>query len=61
MSYKEFSYFYDYFNYNADYDALFNKIVQLAAQEKVTDGIVCDLGCGTGELAFRETVPERNC
>jgi len=53
MSYKEFSYFYDYFNYNADYDALFNKIVQLAATQNIKEGIVCDLGCGTGELAFR--------
>ena len=26
MSYKEFSYFYDYFNYNADYDTLFKNI-----------------------------------
>lgn len=53
MSYKEFSYFYDYFNYNADYDKLFNHIVSMAAQRGVTKGIVCDLGCGTGEIAFR--------
>ncbi len=26
MSYKEFSYFYDYFNYNADYDKLFSHL-----------------------------------
>ncbi len=53
MSYKEFSYFYDYFNYNADYDKLFDKIVSLASRRGVKTGIVCDLGCGTGELAFR--------
>lgn len=53
MSYKEFSYFYDYFNYNADYDKLFDKIVSLASWRGVKTGIVCDLGCGTGELAFR--------
>ena len=53
MSYKEFSYFYDYFNYNADYDKLFDKIVSLASRQGVKTGIVCDLGCGTGELAFR--------
>jgi len=53
MSYKEFSYFYDYFNYNADYDKLFDTIVSMAASQNVTKGIVCDLGCGTGELAFR--------
>lgn len=53
MSYKEFSYFYDYFNYNADYDKLFLKIKQYAAKYGVREGILCDLGCGTGELAFR--------
>ena len=53
MSYKEFSYFYDYFNYNADYDKLFKNIISLAKQGGVTKGIVCDLGCGTGELAMR--------
>ncbi len=53
MSYKEFSYFYDYFNYNADYDKLFKHIVSMAAKHGVKNGIVCDLGCGTGELAFR--------
>ena len=30
MAYKEFSYYYDYFNYNADYDKLFIKVKQLA-------------------------------
>ncbi|MBQ3009093.1 MAG: class I SAM-dependent methyltransferase, partial [Oscillospiraceae bacterium] len=53
MSYKEFSYFYDYFNYNADYDALFNKVHSMAKSRNITEGIACDLGCGTGELAFR--------
>ncbi len=52
MSYKEFSYFYDYFNYNADYNKLFFKIKQSAAKFGVKEGIMCDLGCGTGELAF---------
>ncbi len=53
MSYKEFSYFYDYFNYNADYDILFNTIKKLASGQNILSGIACDLGCGTGELAFR--------
>lgn len=53
MSYKEFSYFYDYFNYNADYDKLFANVVALAREGGVSSGIMCDLGCGTGELAFR--------
>ena len=53
MSYKEFSYFYDYFNYNADYDKLFSHLHNWAKQDGHSKGIVCDLGCGTGELAFR--------
>ncbi|MEG3029495.1 MAG: class I SAM-dependent methyltransferase [Oscillospiraceae bacterium] len=53
MSYKEFSYFYDYFNYNADYDALFEQIVSWAGIYGVDKGIACDLGCGTGEITFR--------
>ena len=46
-------YFYDYFNYNADYDALSDKIIHIAKSRGITQGIACDLGCGTGELAFR--------
>ena len=53
MSYKEFSYYYDYFNYNADYDVLADKIHLWAETEKLPGKIACDLGCGTGELAFR--------
>lgn len=53
MSYKEFSYFYDYFNYTADYDTLFNQIISWANNEGITSGIACDLGCGTGEISFR--------
>ncbi|MEG1782813.1 MAG: class I SAM-dependent methyltransferase [Oscillospiraceae bacterium] len=53
MSYKEFSYFYDYFNYNADYDKLFKHLHQWAKEDFHSKGIVCDLGCGTGELSFR--------
>ena len=53
MSYKEFSYYYDYFNYNADYDVLADKIHSWASAEKLDGRIACDLGCGTGELAIR--------
>ncbi len=53
MSYKEFSYYYDYFNYNADYDVLADKIHSWASAEKLDGKIACDLGCGTGELAIR--------
>ena len=53
MSYKEFSYYYDYFNYTADYDLLANNIHKWATAEKLDGKIACDLGCGTGELAIR--------
>ena len=53
MSYKEFSYYYDYFNYNADYDILANSIHNWASNEPLDGKIACDLGCGTGELAIR--------
>ena len=53
MSYKEFSYYYDYFNYTADYDLVADKIHSWASAEKLDGKIACDLGCGTGELAMR--------
>ena len=53
MSYKEFSYYYDYFNYTADYDVLADTINTWAVSEKLDGKIACDLGCGTGELAIR--------
>ena len=40
MAYKEFSYYYDYFNYNADYDQLFIKVKQLAEKYGVPGGII---------------------
>lgn len=53
MSYKEFSYYYDYFNYNADYDVLAQTIDLWAKSQNLDGKIACDLGCGTGELAIR--------
>ena len=53
MSYKEFSYYYDYFNYTADYDILADKIHSIASSYDLDGKIACDLGCGTGELAMR--------
>lgn len=53
MSYKEFSYYYDYFNYTADYDVLADTIHKWATSSKLDGKIACDLGCGTGELAIR--------
>ncbi|MBQ3393725.1 MAG: class I SAM-dependent methyltransferase [Oscillospiraceae bacterium] len=53
MAYKEFSYYYDYFNYSADYDFVFSKIDELVRKHHTGGRILCDLGCGTGELAMR--------
>lgn len=52
MAYNEFAYFYDEFNEAADYDALFCYIQKELAAHGVTDGILADLGCGTGDLTL---------
>jgi len=52
MAYNEFAYFYDEFNGAADYDALYAQVLQRLQAHGVRDGIVADLGCGTGELTL---------
>ena len=46
MAYNEFAYFYDEFNGEADYDALYEHIQKELAAHGIADGIVADLGCG---------------
>ncbi len=53
MAYKDFSYYYDYFNSKADYDSLFRFIDKTADDSSCKGKILCDLGRGTGELALR--------
>lgn len=55
MAYNEFAYFYDEFNGAADYEALFAYIQKELAAHGVTDGILADLGCGTGDLTLMLT------
>ncbi len=55
MAYNEFAYFYDEFNGAADYDALFAKIHKELVSHGISDGIVADFGCGTGELTLMLT------
>lgn len=52
MAYQEFAYFYDEFNGAADYDALYRYVCEELAAHGVTEGILADFGCGTGELTL---------
>lgn len=52
MAYNEFAYFYDEFNADADYDALYAEILRRLESHGIQNGIVADLGCGTGELTL---------
>lgn len=53
MAYSEFAYWYDALNAEADYDRLSEWITQTLQKHAVFDGIVADLGCGTGEISLR--------
>lgn len=55
MAYNEFAYFYDEFNGEADYDALYAHIKKELEAHGIHDGILADLGCGTGELTLMLT------
>ena len=52
MAYNEFAYFYDSFNEDADYDALYRHVKAELDAHGIRDGILADLGCGTGELTL---------
>ena len=55
MAYNEFAYFYDEFNGEANYDALYEHIHAELQAHGIQDGILADLGCGTGELTLMLT------
>lgn len=55
MAYNEFAYFYDEFNGAADYEALFSYIQKELIRHGIHDGILADLGCGTGDLTLMLT------
>ena len=52
MAYNEFAYFYDEFNGEADYEALYAQVKARLDAHGITSGILADLGCGTGELTL---------
>ena len=53
MAYEAFADFYDLLNEDADYDALFSAVHTAMMAHGIYEGIVADLGCGTGELTLR--------
>lgn len=52
MAYHEFAYFYDEFNGEADYDALYTQLKAALVRHGITEGLIADLGCGTGEVTL---------
>ncbi len=55
MAYQEFAYFYDEFNGEADYDALYARVKAELDAHGIHNGILLDMGCGTGELTLMLT------
>ena len=53
MAYEAFAGVYDALNEDANYDALFCHVRGVLNAHGIQDGIVADLGCGTGELTLR--------
>lgn len=53
MAYSNFAYYYDDLNQAADYDALCTQVLSFLRRQGIQDGIVADLGCGTGEMSLR--------
>lgn len=52
MAYNGFAWFYDEFNVKADYDALYQYVLGQLGGHDIRDGILADLGCGTGDLTL---------
>lgn len=52
MAYNGFAWFYDEFNVRADYDALYQYVLGQLQEHDIRDGILADLGCGTGDLTL---------
>ena len=49
-SYTSFAQVYDMFMDNVDYSAWSKYLIQLLKEYQVEDGLVLDLGCGTGNM-----------
>ena len=53
MAYEGFADWYDSLNHAADYDGLCAQLLAQLRANGVKNGIVADLGCGTGEVSIR--------
>ena len=53
MAYEAFAEVYEELMDNVPYDAWCHRILQLLRGEGITDGLVTDLGCGTGSMTRR--------
>lgn len=53
MPYGAFAYWYDILNSEADYDTLATWLQDTLRAHHIQEGIVADLGCGTGEISLR--------
>ncbi len=53
MGYGAFAYYYDELNKEADYDRLSAHLIKEMHRYGIENGIVADLGCGTGEISLR--------
>lgn len=51
--YKDFAYYYDLFMNDIPYDKWTEYIHSLLKEEGIKEGIICELGCGTGEVTRR--------
>lgn len=52
-AYSDFAYCYDMFMDDIPYDEWSEYIIGLLKSRGVNDGLVCELGCGTGEITMR--------
>jgi SAM-dependent methyltransferase len=51
--YSDFAYCYDLFMDDIPYDDWAEYLLKLLSDQKVDKGLVCELGCGTGEMTLR--------
>lgn len=53
MAYETFAWYYDSLNVAADYDKLIKWLLPALKKHGVENGLIVDLGCGTGEVSLR--------